>query len=105
MGKRGPKPGQANKGGRPKGSQNKITADLKNMILGALEKAGGEKYLVEQAKAKNPTAFLTLVGKIVPQTINANVNVLDKLSAEDLARVSAALGSITGGSEDTQGGD
>ena len=51
--------------GRKKGVPNKITSDLKAMILGALEKAGGERYLLEQAK-KNPTAFMTLVGKTLP---------------------------------------
>lgn len=51
--------------GRPKGVPNKVTQELKEMILGALEKAGGERYLVACAK-KNPTAFLTLVGKVLP---------------------------------------
>lgn len=35
------------------------------MILGALDKAGGEAYLEKQAK-ENPTAFLTLIGKVLP---------------------------------------
>lgn len=56
------------KGGSRKGKPNKITADLKAMILGALDKAGGEDYLLEQAE-KNPTAFLTLIGKVLPTTL------------------------------------
>lgn len=32
--------------GRPKGSQNKVTADVKAMILIALSKAGGADYLL-----------------------------------------------------------
>lgn len=36
-------------GGSRKGVPNKLTADLKAMILGALDKAGGEKYLLTQA--------------------------------------------------------
>lgn len=51
-----------------KGSPNKITAELKDMILNALDLAGGERYLLEQAQ-KNPTAFLTLVGKILPMQL------------------------------------
>jgi hypothetical protein len=51
--------------GRPKGSQNKVPAALKDMILGALSDAGGQGYLANQAK-KNPTAFLALVGKVLP---------------------------------------
>jgi len=55
-------------GGRVKGTPNKITTALKDMILGALDDAGGQKYLTEQAK-KNPGPFLTLLGKVLPTTI------------------------------------
>lgn len=65
----------ANKGnagkGRPKGSPNKTTKALKDMILEALGQKGGIDYLVEQAEV-NPTAFLTLVGKVLPLDVNAN---------------------------------
>jgi len=37
--------GNAGKG-RPKGVPNKVTADVKAMILTALDKAGGAKYLL-----------------------------------------------------------
>lgn len=60
--------GQPKLGGRKKGTPNKISADLKAMILGALDKKGGERYLVEQA-GENPVAFLGLVGKVLPMTI------------------------------------
>jgi hypothetical protein len=53
------------KGGRRKGIPNKNTKALKDMILGALEKSGGEEYLVEQAQA-NPSAFMQLIGKVLP---------------------------------------
>jgi len=58
-------------GGRVKGTPNKITQDLKAMILGALDKAGGQKYLQEQAN-KNPGAFLTLIGKILPMQVTGD---------------------------------
>ena len=51
--------------GRTPGVPNKITAELKDMILQALDEAGGVEYLVSCAK-KNPQAFLTLVGKVLP---------------------------------------
>lgn len=51
--------------GRPKGSVNKTTAAVKDMITQALDQAGGIDYLVTQASL-NPTAFLTLVGKVLP---------------------------------------
>lgn len=58
--------------GRPKGAQNKVTKALKEMILGALDDAGGQEYLKRQAE-ENPTAFLSLIGKVLPSEINANV--------------------------------
>jgi hypothetical protein len=51
--------------GRPKGTPNRLTADVRAMILAALDKVGGVDYLVAQAE-RNPSAFLTLVGKVLP---------------------------------------
>lgn len=54
--------------GRKKGVPNKTTAAIKEMVIQALNEAhedGGVAYLKDQA-AKNPTAFLTLVGKVLP---------------------------------------
>ena len=43
------------------------TKALKDMILGALDDAGGVKYLTERAKdPRTASAFLTLVGKVLP---------------------------------------
>lgn len=64
---RGSKKGER-RGGRQTGTPNKITAELKDMIRAALEDAGGQAYLKKQA-IKNPVAFLTLVGKILPKEI------------------------------------
>ena len=61
---RGTRPPAAGKG-RPKGARNKLTADVKEMILAALDAAGGIKYLTRQAET-NPTAFMTLLGKVLP---------------------------------------
>ena len=47
---------------------NKVTADIKAMVLGALDRAGGEEYMLEQARS-NPNAFLTRVGKVLPTQI------------------------------------
>ena len=54
--------------GRKKGVPNKINADLKEMILGALAGVGGQDYLHRQAEL-NPGAFLTLIGKVLPMQI------------------------------------
>ena len=51
--------------GRQRGSQNKVPAALKDMILQALANKGGTTYLESQAD-KNPVAFLSLVGRVLP---------------------------------------
>ena len=56
--------------GRPKGSLNKTTVAIKEAVLAALDQAGGVDYLVAQAST-NPTAFLTLVGKVLPLQVDA----------------------------------
>lgn len=61
-------PGKPKTGGRKKGTANKVNADLKGMILGALDGVGGMGYLQTQAK-DNPQAFLALIGKVLPMTI------------------------------------
>lgn len=57
--------------GRPKGVPNKQTAAIKDMIVQALDKAGGVDYLIGQSK-ENPTAFLTLVGKVLPMQVSGD---------------------------------
>lgn len=62
--------------GRPKGSKNKFTTLLKDDILAAADGAhpeGRVGYLKEQA-VENPTAFLTLLGKVLPMDVNAQVS-------------------------------
>lgn len=55
-------------GGRVKGTPNKATAELKAMILSALDGAGGVEYLQRQAD-ESPSAFLSLIGKVLPTTL------------------------------------
>lgn len=75
--------GQPKTGGRQKGVPNRITRELKDMIRGALDQAGGQDYLYQQAQ-ENPNAFLQLVGKILPQELKAK--------ADDGAQVVITLG-------------
>lgn len=60
--------------GRKPGVPNAMTTDIREMIRGALEDAGGRKYLADQA-ADNPQAFIGLVGRIVPKEVHAIVDV------------------------------
>ena len=75
--------------GRPKGSQNKTTALLKDAILQAAQNAGNKvgsegmvSYLEKQAD-ENPGPFLALLGKVLPMTIAGDkdnpVNVVTRI--------------------------
>ena len=58
------------KRGSRKGVPNKATAELKGMILEALDQAGGVAYLLECAlNEKTQGAFLSLIGKVLPMTV------------------------------------
>lgn len=71
------KPGQSgNPNGRAAGVPNKITRQLKEIIMEALDQAsggdGGVNYLTMQA-VLNPQVFIPLVGKVLPlQVTGAN---------------------------------
>jgi hypothetical protein len=61
--------GQFGKGnpGKPKGATNKVTAEIKEMVVEALSQVGGVDYLVKRAEdPRTATAFLGLVGKVLP---------------------------------------
>jgi hypothetical protein len=71
----GSKPGER-RGGRQKGTPNRVTRALKESILLALDEAGGEggavAYLRSQANL-SPAAFMGLIGKILPLTIKEQI--------------------------------
>jgi hypothetical protein len=60
-------------GGRQKGTPNKITADIRQAIMNALDRAGGEDYLLNLAQT-DPRVFVTLLAKTVPTNVIADVN-------------------------------
>ena len=61
--------GVGNRGrGRPKGSQNKNTAAVKDMLMAALDELNGQEYFLEQAR-EIPAAFMSLVGKLIPTEV------------------------------------
>jgi hypothetical protein len=74
-------------GGSRKGKPNKVTAELKDMILEALSSAGGVDYLTERANdPRTASAFLTLVGKTLPMTVKgpgeAGAHIFQKILVE-----------------------
>jgi hypothetical protein len=74
-------PGQFERGskalagaGRPPGSLNKTTIQLREAILGALEAAGGREGSVgylRRLAIENSSAFASLFGKVLPTTLAA----------------------------------
>src|SRR5215469_12200127 len=65
------KKGQAPGPGRPKGSLNKTTLQLREMILLALDKLGGPDYLVALGR-ENSSAYASLLSKVLPTTLSAS---------------------------------
>jgi hypothetical protein len=57
--------------GRPPGSLNKTTLKLREAILSALDKVGGDEYLARLA-VENSSAFASLLGKVLPTTLEAS---------------------------------
>jgi hypothetical protein len=57
--------------GRPPGSLNKTTLQLKEAILQALDELGGAEYLKKLA-IDNSSAFASLLGKVLPTTLAAS---------------------------------
>ena len=67
--------GNPKTGGRRRGVANKTTALLKDAVLQAAEAAGDKGgmvgFLTTQAK-QNPTAFMSLLGRVIPLQNAAN---------------------------------
>jgi len=59
------KPPAAGKG-RPKGAVNKVTKTIREAIEASFIQVGGADYLVKMAE-EQPVAYMTLLGKIIPQ--------------------------------------
>lgn len=52
--------------GRPKGSPNKVSNDVRLQILGTYKKLGGDKFMLEWAK-QEPTEFMKIYAKLIPR--------------------------------------
>jgi hypothetical protein len=61
--------------GNRKGVPNKNTAAIKDMILTALDNAGGAEYLERRANdPRTAAAFLGLIGKVLPMQVTGDPN-------------------------------
>ena len=59
--------------GRPKGSPNRITTELREMVMAALEQEGGVELLRRWAREK-PEVFSKLLVRCIPQAVRAEVD-------------------------------
>lgn len=55
--------------GRVKGSQNKFTADMKQVFLNVFERLGGEQWLWDYAN-NDPKTFIQILAKLLPNNVN-----------------------------------
>jgi hypothetical protein len=61
-------------GGRVKGTPNKFTQDVREVVRAAFDKLGGEKYLVKVGR-KSPAVFMTAFNKLIPTAIEGSVTI------------------------------
>ena len=94
------KPGHAKVGGRKKGTPNRFTGALKDIILSALAnakqpgqtRAGSEEWMKQLAK-KNPRAFASLLGKLLPTKIGNDD--AEPFQVEMINRAQAGLSNLS----------
>ena len=67
-----PGPSKPKTGGRTRGTPNKLTAKVKDAIQAAFDEVGGKDYLVQIARDE-PRVFCTLLGKLLPAQVRAEV--------------------------------
>lgn len=85
--KENPTPGP----GRPKGSKNRLSLAVRDMVEEALEGVGGVEYLKTQAIA-NPNAFLSLIAKLMPTELSGSLSVIHEDALASLERNTTTLG-------------
>ena len=66
--------GKRKRSGRPKGTPNKLTTEVRTAILAAFDRVGGVDYL-EKVAREDSRAFCSLFGKLVPTQLNGTLDV------------------------------
>lgn len=75
------------------------TNNLRDMVMAALQEAGGQNYLLAQANG-HPGVFMSLVGKCLPKEIKADVtskSVVSNLTPDQQRGIAEAILSGIGG--------
>ncbi|CAB4182921.1 hypothetical protein UFOVP1077_29 [uncultured Caudovirales phage] len=92
--------------GRPPGIPNKLTIELKAMIEGALADIGGQDWLASAA-TREPAAFMSLLGKLLPKDVNLKGSLdLKSMSLEEIkAEIARLLPQLQATSEPTSESD
>ena len=70
-GKRANSGGRRSGAGRKIGSSNRLTADVKAVIMAAFDEVGGKDYLRSVATT-HPRTFCALLGKILPTQVTGD---------------------------------
>lgn len=78
--------------GRKRGSKNRTTVMLKEAIEESFTNVGGAAYLTKMAKLE-PKAYLTLLAKILPAKIEADINVFQGAALVERLQQGRALAS------------
>ena len=78
------------KSGKTRGRPKKKPLTVKDMLLSALQGAGGAAYLTKQAE-ENPRAFLSLLGKVLPMQVTGEDGGAVKMDLEASAAVRELL--------------
>lgn len=88
------------RGGSRKGRPNRVSRVVKDEVLASLAMVGGRHYLARQAE-ENPTAYMNLLGKVIPQQVKTALEgitvVVQTLSAESAQPVRGVLCSPVAG--------
>ena len=76
--------------GRELGSKNKLSGQVKDMILAALDQVGGVDYLVKRAQDQ-PVAFMALLGRVLPLTVQNQPKPPEEMTDDELAAYIRAI--------------
>jgi hypothetical protein len=75
-----PRGGKREGAGRPKGTPNKVTQDMRELVRQSLDAVGGIEWLQKLA-SEEPRAYAQLVAKIIPAEVKATIDASPEMLA------------------------